>query len=72
VPREYSRKLEPAELFHEVLEHRWYMSERRGRDVPLPEVVADYVRTVLPGKPDEKAVLGVDTRAIPVIAPPAG
>src|SRR5215218_1703833 len=72
VPREYSRKLEPAEVFHEVLEHRWYLSERRGRDVPLPEVVADYVREVLPGKPDEKAVLGVDTRAIPVIAPPGG
>jgi hypothetical protein len=70
VPRQLSRKLEPAELFHEVLEHRWYMSERRGRDVPLPEVVADYVREVLPGKPDEKAVLGVDTQAIPVIAPP--
>src|SRR5215218_2237875 len=72
VPRQLSTKLEPAEIFHEVLEHRWYMSERRGRDVPLSEVVDDYVREVLPSKPDEKAVLGVDTRAIPVIAPPAG
>jgi Domain of unknown function (DUF4032)/Lipopolysaccharide kinase (Kdo/WaaP) family len=72
VPREYSRKLEPAEIFHEVLEHRWYLSERRGRDVPLQEVVQDYVREVLATKPDEKAVLGVDTRAIPVVAPPAG
>jgi hypothetical protein len=71
VPREYSRKLEPAEMFHEVLEHRWYLSERRGRDVPLQEVVEDYVREVLATKPDEKAVLGVDTRAIPVVAPPA-
>jgi len=70
VPRQLSTKLEPAEIFHEVLEHRWYMSERRGRDVPLSEVVSDYVREVLPSKPDEKAVLGVDTRAIPVIAPP--
>ncbi len=26
VPRELRRKLEPAEIFHEVLEHRWYRS----------------------------------------------
>ena len=35
VPRELRGKLEPAELFHEVLEHRWYLSERAGRDVGL-------------------------------------
>jgi hypothetical protein len=70
VPREMRRKLEPAEVFHEVLENRWYMSERRGRDVPLREAVDDYVHHVLPYKPDEAAVLGVDTRALPVIAPP--
>ena len=28
VPRELFAKLEPAEVFHEVLEHRWYMAER--------------------------------------------
>jgi hypothetical protein len=71
VPREMRRKLEPAEIFHEVLENRWYLSERAGHDVPLREAVDDYVRTVLPGKPDEAAVLGVDTRALPVIAPPS-
>ena len=27
----------------------------------------DYVRTVLPTKPDESAVLGIDTRAMPVL-----
>ncbi|HEX8497702.1 MAG TPA: DUF4032 domain-containing protein [Actinomycetales bacterium] len=67
VPRQLGSKLEPAEVFHEVLEHRWYMSERRGRDVELPEVVADYVRTVLPNKPDEAAIMGVDTQEMPVI-----
>ena len=71
VPREMRRKLEPAEVFHEVLENRWYMSERRGHDVPLREAVDDYVPHVLPNKPDEAAVLGVDTRALPVIAPPS-
>ena len=31
VPRELRGKLEPAEIFHEVLEHRWFLSERAGR-----------------------------------------
>lgn len=68
VPPELRTKLEPAELFHELLEHRWYLSERADYDVPLEEAVADYVATVLPSKPDEIAVVGVDTEAIPIRA----
>jgi hypothetical protein len=68
VPRDLAGKLEPAELFHEVLEHRWYMSEHAGRDVPLEDAIADYVSTVLPSKPDEVAVVGVDTVEMPVVA----
>ncbi|NNM46888.1 DUF4032 domain-containing protein [Knoellia koreensis] len=68
VPRDLAGKLEPAELFHEVLEHRWYMSEHAGRDVPLEDAIADYVSTVLPSKPDEMAVVGVDTVEMPVVA----
>ena len=64
----YTAKLEPAEIFHEVLEHRWYMSEKAGHDVPIEDAITDYVETVLPGKPDEKAVLGVDTVEMPVVA----
>ena len=30
IPRDLSGKLEPAEAVHEVLEHRWYMSEKAG------------------------------------------
>ncbi len=60
VPAGLRRKLEPAEIFHEVLEHRWYMAEERGADIPLPEVVADYLRNVLPAKPDEAAIMGSD------------
>ncbi len=70
VPRELTSRLEPAEVFHEVLEHRWYMSERAGHDIPIEEAVQDYIRTVLPAKPEEKAVLGVDTVEMPVIAWP--
>jgi len=68
VPRELRGKLEPAEVFHEVLEHRWYLSEQQGRDVPMGEAVRTYVDSVLPHKPDEAAVLGVDTQALPVTA----
>ena len=58
VPRELSGKLEPAELFHEVLEHRWYMAEREQQDVPIERAIEDYVASILPTKPDEKAVVG--------------
>ncbi len=68
VPRELLSKLEPAEVFHEVLEHQWYASERAGHDIPLREAIEDYVARVLPGKPDEAAVLGVDTVEMPVVA----
>jgi len=72
VPRDLTRKLEPAEVFHEVLEHRWYLSETADHDIPIKEVIADYIRYVLPGKPDEAAVLGVDTveMALPVFPEP--
>ena len=68
VPRELTAKLEPAEVFHEVLEHRWYLAERAQHDIPIQEALDDYVAKVLPGKPDERAVLGVDTAELPVIA----
>jgi hypothetical protein len=67
VPRDLTRKLEPAEVFHEVLEHRWYLSEDAGHDIPIREVIADYLKFVLPGKPDEAAVLGLDTAQMPVV-----
>jgi hypothetical protein len=68
VPRELRGKLEPAEIYHEVLEHRWYLSEQRGRDVGLLEALRSYLHDVLVNKPDEEAVLGVDTQEMPVVA----
>jgi hypothetical protein len=58
VPKELRGKLEPAEIFHEVLEHRWFLSERAGRDVGLMPAAESYVAEVLSHKPDEQAVLG--------------
>ncbi|MGH8869550.1 MAG: DUF4032 domain-containing protein [Actinomycetes bacterium] len=58
IPPKLRGKREPAELFHEILEHRWYLSEAEGREVPLEDAARSYAQTVLPFKPDEKAVLG--------------
>ena len=68
IPRDLRGKLEPAELYHEVLEHRWYLSEGSGRDVGLTDAVQSYIGGVLVHKPDEAAVLGVDTAELPVVA----
>lgn len=57
VPAEMRSKLEPAEIFHEVLEHRWYMSEAAGYDVSMQDAVADYVANVLTNRPDEHSVI---------------
>lgn len=67
IPRDLRAKLEPAEIFHEILEHRWYMAEKVGHDVPIEDAIAEYLREVLPTKPDEQSVLGTDTQMLPVI-----
>ena len=48
VPAPLRDRLEPAELFHQVLDHRWYLSEAAGHDVGLSEAVKSFVNTVLP------------------------
>jgi len=58
VPRNLRGKLEPAQVFHEVLDHRWYLAESAGHDVPMPVATASYVKHILPEKNDEQAVLG--------------
>ena len=61
IPGELTGKLEPAEIFHEILEHRWYMSESRGEDVSLTEAVRSYVTDVLSSRRDEASYLGTTT-----------
>ena len=39
--------LEDAELFHEILEHRWYMSEDLKRDVGQKEATEAYIKEIL-------------------------
>lgn len=73
IPQVLATKLEPAEIFHEVLEHRWYLSEKQGRDVPLVEVVQAYVEEILVNRPDEVALMGFLTESITLSEPiPSG
>ena len=67
VPAEMRRKLEPAEIFHEVLEHRWYMSEAAGYDVSMQDAVADYVANVLSNRPDEHSVISGNEQLRPSV-----
>ncbi|RKE60423.1 DUF4032 domain-containing protein [Microbacterium sp. AG238] len=69
VPWDLRAKLEPAELFHQVLEHRWYLSQTEGRSVPLAEVLSSYVENVLRHRRDEATVMGpmTETMSVPTI-----
>ncbi len=61
IPEEYRGRLEPAQMFHEILEHRWFLGENEKRSITMEEAVDSYVRSVLPSRPDEEAILGLDT-----------
>jgi hypothetical protein len=51
-------KRDAAQLYHELLEHRWYLSERARREVLLDEATADYIENVLRKLPDERTLMG--------------
>ena len=52
VPTEHHGRVEPAQIFHEVLEHRWYLSEAAGHDVGLDFASKSYISEVLPHRRD--------------------
>lgn len=51
IPEEYRDRLDEVEIFHEVLEHRWFLSEAAGRDVGTTAARDDYFATILPKVP---------------------
>ena len=57
IPPELLGKRAAAEIFHEILEHRWFLSERAGKDVGLRKATQSYVDQVLRTAPDEKLPL---------------
>jgi hypothetical protein len=56
IPQDLLDRLEAAEIFHQLLEHRWYMAEQTGRDLPLIEVLDDYLQ-LLADAPSERVHL---------------
>ncbi|MEE1296694.1 MAG: DUF4032 domain-containing protein [Bifidobacterium sp.] len=57
IPPEYRTQIEPAQFFHEVLDHRWFMAEKAGHDVPMAEAVQSYVKDIMPKQQlDKKTV----------------
>jgi hypothetical protein len=69
VPLELRAKLEPAELYHEMLEHRWFMSEQAGAEISMEEAAQSYVNTVLRGLPDEKVAVSAMESERPLANP---
>ena len=68
VPRDLRGKLEPAEIFHQFLEHRWFISEKAGYDVPFKKALKSFVDNVLSQRRDERSYLGRgDTEELPAI-----
>jgi tRNA A-37 threonylcarbamoyl transferase component Bud32 len=63
MPAELRGRLDDAEVFHEILEHRWFLSEAEGRDVGTSAAAADYFAGVLPAVPPDLTV-GTGIRGI--------
>ena len=61
-------QLPAAEVFHQVLEHRWFLSEAAGKDVGIDEAVRSYVESELPQRPAERVVLDDTREGVPLAA----
>ena len=57
VPEDLWAALPAAELFHQVLEHRWFLSEKAGKDVGIDKALGSYVESELPMLRPERIVL---------------
>ena len=64
VPREFRGRLEPAEMFHQLLDHRSKRSREEKRDVSLAEALGSYVDHVLSHRRDEITMMNPPTGAI--------
>lgn len=58
IPQNLTGRIEEAQFFHEVLEHRWYLSEREGHDVGLTFAAKSYIDDVLPFRRDSGVEMG--------------
>lgn len=54
IPKDLRSRLEPPEIFHNLLEHRYYMSQQQHRGVANDEALDDYLLTILEQHPTER------------------
>ena len=71
IPSELRGKLEPAEVFHQLLDHRWFISQEQRRDVPLAEALSSYLDNVLRHRRDEATVFAPLTETMSLGLPTA-
>jgi len=64
IPRELRGKLEGPEVFHQLLEHRWFLSQNQARAIPLAEALSSYIDTVLRHRRDEATMIAPPTESI--------
>ncbi len=64
IPKDLRGKLEGPEVFHQLLEHRWYLSQNEKRAIPLAEALSSYIDTVLRHRRDEATVIAPITESI--------
>lgn len=69
IPRDLRGRLEPAEVFHELLEHRWFMSQEEERSVSLPEATTAYINDVLRHRRDERLLINPPTSSMTLPIP---
>ena len=72
IPEELRDKLDPVEVFHEILEHRWFLSERLGRDVGATAARNDYFAKILPRVPDDLTITAPHPGTAPDDEDPTG
>ncbi|HWJ66092.1 MAG TPA: DUF4032 domain-containing protein [Nocardioides sp.] len=56
LPAAQAGSISAPEYFHEVMEHRWVLSEEAGHEVDIFDAARDYVAHVLPHRPPDAPV----------------
>ncbi len=64
IPDDLRTRLTDAEIYHQILDHLWFLSERAGADIGLPQATESYVENILTGLPAEAALL-VEPELVP-------
>lgn len=54
IPAEMFDRLEAAEIFHQLLEHRWFKSEETGQEITLMDVLDDYLAVLAQAPPEKR------------------